>query len=151
MTLRAAVRRASVGLGLIAALLALGGCPTAETTDADSSTENPARLDLEAIRDALANQAPTANAGIDASYFVGVRVQLDGQASSDPDADQLTFSWRQIAGTPTVEFVGSTNAAVAEFIAPAVGATPVVLPFRLTVSDGYVSRTDDVQITIVPL
>ncbi len=39
------------------------------------------------------NLAPTANAGADQLLVVGNFVQLDGNGSTDPDNDGLTFSW----------------------------------------------------------
>ena len=39
------------------------------------------------------NTPPSANAGPDQNVTAGELVQLDGTASSDPDGDQLTFSW----------------------------------------------------------
>jgi uncharacterized repeat protein (TIGR01451 family) len=41
----------------------------------------------------LLNQPPTANAGPDQSVHIGDTVILDGGASTDPDADLLTFRW----------------------------------------------------------
>src|SRR5205823_2934146 len=60
-------------------------------------------------------------------------VVLDGSASSDPDGDQISFSWRQTAG-PTITLQGASTANPS-FNAPAV-TTQTVLTFELRVSDG---------------
>lgn len=39
------------------------------------------------------NRPPTADAGINQSVFTGAQVQLDGSGSSDPDGDNLSYSW----------------------------------------------------------
>ncbi len=77
----------------------------------------------------------------------GDTVTLDGSASSDPDNDNLSYSWTQVLGTP-VE-LSDPNAAKTTFTAP---STIDHLAFELTVSDGeltshkaivYVETSDD--------
>lgn len=90
----------------------------------------------------LLNRAPVANAGpdqiVECSGVSGTPVTLDGSASSDPDADTLTYEWRNAAGN-------------------VVGTTPTVnlnLPlgvhtFALTVNDGQGgTASDSVSITV---
>ena len=75
----------------------------------------------------------------------GRSVTLDGLYSHDPDSDPLTYAWQQVAG-PSVSLTNA-NAVTASFIAPAVrGPTP--LTFRLTVSDGELSASAEVTITV---
>lgn len=90
------------------------------------------------------NQAPVANAGSD-HQASPLMTYLDGRASSDPDngPSALTYSWTQLSG-PRVTIQDATSS-VARFRASYLRATYV---FRLTVSDGFRSSTDDV--TIVP-
>src|SRR2546429_6732665 len=85
---------------------------------------------------APANRPPTANAGADQAVNPGATVVLDGSASSDPDGDQISFSWRQTAG-PTITLQGASTANPS-FNAPAVTTQTVltVLTFELRVSDG---------------
>ncbi len=40
-----------------------------------------------------ANQPPVANAGLDKTVSLGATVAVNGSGSTDPDADQLTYSW----------------------------------------------------------
>jgi hypothetical protein len=91
----------------------------------------------------VGNQPPVANGGGDQGVQVGALVILDGSESFDPDeGDELAFSWEQIVG-PEVE-LNDADTAVANFIAP---ATPAVLVFELTVSDGK-GGIDTDQVTV---
>ncbi len=95
------------------------------------------------------NRAPTANAGAAQSVNEFDAVTLDGSASSDPDAGTtLTYSWTQTLGA-NVTLSGASTAAPT-FDAPDVTAldTPVVLRFQLTVSDGSLSSSATVDITV---
>ncbi len=92
------------------------------------------------------NHPPTANAGADQTTPVGLTVQLDGTASSDPDGTRLTFQWVMI-GKPS----GSTAT-----LANATTATPFLTidksgsyTVELTVSDGSLSSSDTVVISTV--
>lgn len=91
------------------------------------------------------NQNPTASAGADRTVTTGAVVVLSGAGSSDPDGDTLTFSWSQTGGTATVALSGASSA-TPSFTAP---ATPDVLTFTLTVSDGRGgTSTDAVVLTV---
>jgi hypothetical protein len=95
------------------------------------------------------NQPPVANAGVNQSVLQGVVVTLNGGASDDPDdrPSALTYSWTQTAG-PSVTLSGATTA-TPSFTTPNV-AVQTALTFRLTVSDGAASDTDDVTVTVNP-
>ena len=88
------------------------------------------------------NQPPVANAGQDLEVEAGQVVTLDGTASSDPDNDQLTYTWTQLSGL-AVE-LSNPNSAVTTFT-PEHAGTYV---FKLTVSDGEFSSSDTVTITV---
>ncbi len=97
-----------------------------------------------------ANDAPTADAGSDATVVEGAPVTLDGTGSSDPDASTtLTYSWARKSGeTDNAVTLANANTASASFTAPNDIASDVTLTFVLTVSDGTASHTDEVIITV---
>lgn len=97
-----------------------------------------------------ANLAPTAEAGESQLFDVGEPrvLALDGSASSDPEVAPLTYSWVQLSG-PAVTLSGATTSSPT-FDAPQVSA-PVVLGFRLTVSDGAAtSAASDTSVRVYP-
>ena len=118
---------------LAASMLLLAACGGSDESD-DGSFDSPP------------NRAPTANAGADQSVGESVTVNLSGNGS-DPDGDSLTYSWSQTGG----QSVSITNSdmASASFTAPEVTAgSPETLTFRLTVSDGPLASTDDVDVLV---
>ncbi len=89
------------------------------------------------------NNPPAANAGSDQTLSPGsINTNLDG-AGSDPDGDGLSFSWSQISGpSVTINSPSSEDTQVS-------GLTDGnSYTFRLTVSDGVLSATDDVQVVV---
>ncbi len=94
------------------------------------------------------NQAPLAVAGDDQVVNENDLVFLFGGESSDPDNDEITYSWSQTFG-PAVQILHA-NEASASFVSPLVSAD-TDLVFRLTVSDGELTGTDDVAVRVVKL
>ena len=95
------------------------------------------------------NRAPLAAAGINQTVDELSAVTLDGSTSSDSDAGtSLTYSWSQTAGTTVT--LSSTTVSQPTFDAPDVTAvnTPDTLTFRLTVSDGSLTASDNVDIIV---
>ncbi len=79
----------------------------------------------------LANDPPTANAGLNQTVGQNTGVTLNG-SGTDPDGDPLAYSWKQIVG-PTVA-LNSTNSTAVKFPSPFVNAD-TTLTFKLTVTD----------------
>ena len=103
------------------------------TDDAGNSTQATRTVNV-------INTPPLAVAGIDQSIdcvVSTVDVTLDGSGSSDPDGDDLTYSW-MLNGSPA----GSSAS-----ISPNLGAGTHT--FTLTVSDGIETSNDDVVVTVV--
>ena len=88
---------------------------------------------------------PVAEAGTDREVTVGTTVTLDGSGSHDPDSTVLTYSWAQVSG-PVVT-LNSPQAVTTTFVAPQL-VQDEVLTFELTVSDGTLSGTDQVNSTV---
>ena len=93
------------------------------------------------------NQAPIAVAGDDYTISGRKPVTLDGRRSNDPDGDALTFAWKQVGGPALT--LSAANTAQPRFDAPATDNN-ISLTFELTVSDGRVSDSDTITITVTP-
>jgi hypothetical protein len=85
------------------------------------------------------NRPPIANAGVDQTVEQtsanGAEVQLDGSLSSDPDGDPLTYEW-------------TWGSHAASGVAPRVTLPPGLTTITLTVSDGQLTATDTVDVTV---
>jgi hypothetical protein len=91
------------------------------------------------------NLAPVANAGADLPRNEGAAVSLDGTLSHDPEGAPLSFAWTQTAGPPVT--LAGADTATPSFSAPQVVAdTP--LRFQLTVSDGALSASDEMEVLV---
>lgn len=92
------------------------------------------------------NTAPVAQA----SFTFDGGVYLSASDSYDIDEDALTYEWQQTAG-PEVMLEGYLSD-FASFNPPILseGDAPVTFTFRLTVSDGRLSSTATVSVTIYP-
>ena len=77
--------------------------------------------------------APTAMISAPSAVQEGSGVSIDGSGSTDPNGDDLTYTWVQIGGSP-VTF--SESAASFSFEAPNVSSQNGIVSFHLTVDDG---------------
>ncbi|MCB9761880.1 MAG: hypothetical protein H6739_18775 [Alphaproteobacteria bacterium] len=92
------------------------------------------------------NNAPIADAGADLSDTVGVVVDLDGSASSDPDGDPLLFEWT-LTAQPTdsnATLINNTRENPSLFL-----DRPGTFTVTLTVSDGALDDTDVVEVIAI--
>ena len=89
---------------------------------------------------AFVNHPPSAAAGSDREVPVGVAVLFDGSASSDPDGQPLAYAWDFGDG-------GLASGAQPTHVFAVAGGYEVVL----TVSDGALSATDALVVTVDPL
>jgi len=92
----------------------------------------------------LQNLAPTAEAGLGFSAFVGSTITLDGSASTDPEGDNLQYSW---TSNSSGLVINNSDTATPNFVVPSV-ADGTVITFTLEVSDGVSTVTDVVLITV---
>ncbi len=93
----------------------------------------------------LPNQTPTANAGEDQTVNEGTQVTLNASLSADPDGDTLKFEWTQSAGTSVT--LSDNSSATPNFMAPSVNSS-TILTFTVTVNDGHLFATSEVNITV---
>ncbi len=93
------------------------------------------------------DRAPVPDAGPDRSVRVGDDVTLDGTGTSDPDGDALTLAWTQLSG-PAVA-LDATDRTTTRFVAPAVDIATVIR-FALSASDGELTVSDTVEVTVRP-
>ncbi len=94
------------------------------------------------IRVVSQNTPPVADAGADLLAYVGDDVVLDASGSYDPDLDGLTYTWSQVSGA-TVEILDANT--ISAFFTPTTSGT---FEFKVTCSDGQVTATDNVTVTV---
>ncbi len=92
------------------------------------------------------NDPPTAEAGADQEATEGETVNLSG-SGSDMDSATLTYSWAQTDSSGITATLTGDDTATPSFTAPEVTAD-ATLTFTLTVSDGYLTATDTVDVLV---
>jgi VCBS repeat-containing protein len=96
----------------------------------------------------LANRPPEADAGTDQNVEEGETVTLNGSNSFDPDGDNLSYQWDQIAGPP-VTLLPDPTAEKPTFTAPFVESAGLSSTFELTVTDTNGLQATDTSIVNV--
>jgi PKD repeat protein len=94
------------------------------------------------------NKAPAVNAGPDQTVTLPAGPTLSGTATDDglPTGSTISVSWTKVGGPGTVVFVN-----VNSLNASAVMSTAGTYTLRLTASDGALSSSDDVIVTVNPV
>lgn len=90
-----------------------------------------------------ANNPPTANAGTDKNLAAGTTSTTLPGSGNDPEGSPITYSWTKISGPSAT--ITNANTATATVSGLTNGSTYV---FQLTVSDGSLSSSDQVQVTV---
>ncbi|MGD8885099.1 MAG: PKD domain-containing protein, partial [Gammaproteobacteria bacterium] len=91
------------------------------------------------------NRPPVANAGADRNASVGLAVDLDGTASSDPDGDPLSYAWNLISSPSASNATLTNETSAAPTLIPDVMG---VYEIQLVVSDAqFDSDPDTVMVT----
>jgi PKD repeat protein len=95
-----------------------------------------------------ANKAPVVNAGPNQTVTLPAGPTLSGSATDDglPTGSTISANWTKVSGPGTVVFVN-----VNSLNASAVMSSAGTYTLRLTVSDGTLSSSDDVIITVNPV
>lgn len=93
------------------------------------------------------NQAPVVNAGLDQLIELPAAASLNGTGNDDgfPRGSALTFAWSKVGGAGEVSFSNP-----AELTTSAVFSEAGVYVLRLTASDGALSASDEIAITVNP-
>ena len=94
------------------------------------------------------NLAPTVNAGIDQTIVLPALANLDGTVTDDglPTPPLVTTAWSKVTGPGTVTF--GNMSAVDTTATFSLSGTYVL---RLTASDGALTSSDDISITVNPV
>ena len=101
--------------------------------------------DIVMIHDKIRNLAPTAYISSAPDGTVGQVISLDGQQSSDPNGDSLTYKWALILPANSASML-SDSSSVAPTFTPDVSGFYVA---TLTVSDGLLQSTLGTKVIIV--
>jgi hypothetical protein len=96
----------------------------------------------------LANRPPEADAGVDQQVEEGETVTLNGSNTFDPDGDNVSYQWEQVAGLP-VTLLPDPTAENPTFEAPFVALAGLSFTFELTVTDTSGLRATDTNIVNV--
>ncbi len=106
----------------------------------DKTTSVPAMVTINVVP---FNNPPVAAAGPDIQAWAFEEIQLDASASTDVETRNLSFYWKQIAGTVPVRLLHA-DTAMPSFVSPMDNGDYV---FQVTVSDGVKTSVDSVTMT----
>lgn len=135
-----------------APIVGSGGAPGVVATlvfqlSVNDGYTSPDVVDTVSVDITNVNNLPTADAGTDQTLNENSAVMLNGNGSSDPDGDALTYAWVQVDG-PAVTLAGDTTA-TPSFTTPFVNPGGADLTFQLYVDDGYGGTAGDLVVVHV--
>ncbi|NTV14194.1 MAG: hypothetical protein HGA96_09750 [Desulfobulbaceae bacterium] len=103
--------------------------------------------DTTVVTAAAGNRVPLANAGPDKTVTTGTTVNLDGNGSTDPDGNPLTYAWSLTRPAGSLAAIGNATSPTA-YVTPDVDGSYYI---QLIVNDGIVASTPDtMMVTAVP-
>jgi len=103
------------------------------------------KSDPDTMQITIINSVPVANAGADQNAEVGDSIGLDASASSDPNGDDLSYSWTSHQG-----ILLSDNKIAKPSFTIANGSKAGILNFSVTVNDGHGgTATDNVDVSVL--
>jgi hypothetical protein len=121
---------------------------TFQLTVTDEEAEEATDTAIVNVTLPLANRPPNADAGVDQDVGEGELVTLNGSNSFDPDGDNVSYQWDQVAGPPVTLLPDSTEENPS-FQAPFVESTGLSYTFELTVTDANGLQATDTTIVNV--
>lgn len=115
------------------------------TADAPDSSAATLQMSFAIATGGATNQAPTVNAGSDKTITLPATATLTATVSDDglPVGSSLTRSWTRVSGPGTVTFSAPSSATTSASF-----STAGAYVLRLTVSDGALSTSDTVAVTV---
>lgn len=114
----------------------------------DTTDSNSLLLAMSTVLRKCTQLTPSANAGADINTVQGTTINLAGTAT-DPEGDQMTYHWEQIAG-PSITLT-NRHTATATFTAPGVVGT-TALSFKFWACDtAQACSSDTVDVLVRPL
>ncbi len=102
-------------------------------------------IDKDKTISAVFHTPPTANAGPDQTITLPAQAVLSGTANDDGLPSPLSYTWSLVSGPGTAAFANNKNLSTTVTFSKA-GAYAL----RLTASDGALTATDDIIITVNP-
>ncbi|MFN8066057.1 MAG: Ig-like domain-containing protein [Vicinamibacterales bacterium] len=119
------------------------GTYTLRLTGNDGELTASDDVDIVATVPAITNLAPSVDAGADQTIASGASALLAGTTSDDGQPGPLSLAWTKVSGPGTVSFTAPSAASTqATFTAPG------VYVLMLSASDGQLTTTDDVAVTV---
>jgi hypothetical protein len=113
----------------------------------DSLRGNVGLSEIEVFESPDVNHAPLSDAGADQTVTEDTTITLNSSGSYDIDGDLISYSWVQISGS--VMDLSDSTIASPWFVSPADLPSDEQFVFRLDVSDGEYTSSDEVVITVI--